>query len=68
MEPPGLPHGAGQSRRRLTRPTPEIPTARAAGRDRSITRPPMNGPRSVMRTVTDRPVNWFVTRTRVPSG
>jgi hypothetical protein len=28
----------------------------------------MNGPRSVMRTTTDRPLSRFVTRTREPSG
>ena len=31
-------------------------------------RPPWNGPRSLMRTVTVAPVRAFVTSTRVPNG
>lgn len=31
-------------------------------------RPPMNGPRSLIRIVTDRPFLTFVTRKRVPNG
>ena len=42
--------------------------ARAAPQERSIDRPPMNGPRSLMRTTTLRPLLRLVTRTRVPKG
>lgn len=31
-------------------------------------RPPANGPRSLMRTSTDRPLSRLVTRTQVPNG
>ncbi len=33
-----------------------------------MTRPRTNGPRSLMRTTTERPFARFVTRARVPSG
>src|SRR5206468_3505288 len=47
---------------------PEKPIARAAAGVRSITRPRTNGPRSLIRTITDWPLRRFVTRTRVPNG
>jgi hypothetical protein len=40
----------------LTRAVPPIPIAFAAARDRSMQRPRTNGPRSVIRTVTLRPL------------
>ena len=45
-----------------------MPTACAAEFERSIERPRMNGPRSEIRTTTERPFAVFVTRTFVPSG
>ena len=45
-----------------------IPSASAAERETSTMRPGMNGPRSLTRTVTDRPVVTSVTRRRVPNG
>ena len=42
--------------------------ARAAAGDRSMTRPRTNGPRSVIRTVTERPLLRLVTRTWLPNG
>jgi rare lipoprotein A (peptidoglycan hydrolase) len=50
--------------------TPEVgrPITRAAPNVRSMTRPLTNGPRSLMRTTTDRPVFTIITRTRVPNG
>src|SRR5437870_6583648 len=44
------------------------PSRWAAAYERSITRRPANGPRSLMRTSTERPLSKLVTRTRVPSG
>lgn len=49
-------------------PCPVKPSRRAAARDRSMIRFPIQGPRSRIRTITDRPFRKFVTRTRVPSG
>src|SRR6202030_122974 len=34
----------------------------------SMMRPLVNGPRSLMRTMTVRPLRWLVTRTMVPNG
>ena len=53
-----------------TRPTPLAlsPIWEAAAADRSITRPWPKGPRSLMRTTTERPVERLVTRTWVPKG
>lgn len=36
--------------------------------DRSIMRPPVYGPLSLILTTTERPLLWLVTRTLVPSG
>src|SRR5215203_525960 len=47
---------------------PVMPMARAAARERSITRPLVNGPRSVIFTVTARPLRRFTTSTFVPNG
>src|SRR5690606_37418201 len=53
-----------------TRATPEptMPTASAPARERSMTRPGLNGPRSLMRTTTERPLSSLTTRTRVLKG
>ena len=48
--------------------SPPTPMAFAAAGLRSITRPFTNGPRSLIRTITDRPVWRLVTRTFVPKG
>ena len=47
---------------------PEKPKARARAGVRSITRPRTNGPRSLIRTVTLRPLRRWVTRTCVPNA
>lgn len=44
-----------------------MPSARAAPDDRSMQRPLMNGPRSLIRTVTLRPLLWEVTVTCDPN-
>src|SRR5437763_14304435 len=49
-------------------PGPTIPRVSAAEYETSTTRPGTNGPRSLTRTVTDRPVATFVSRNRVPNG
>src|SRR5207247_2175574 len=49
-------------------PRPTMPSAVAAARDTSSTRPCANGPRSLTRTTTERPLARFVTRTWVPMG
>ena len=49
-------------------PLPTIPNASAAECETSTIRPGTYGPRSLTRTVTDRPVATFVTRKRVPNG
>src|SRR6478752_150756 len=49
-------------------PAPFMLIAPAAADDRSITRPPTYGPRSLMVTTTDWPLRWLVTRTLVPNG
>src|SRR5258707_12494477 len=49
-------------------PRPTIPSVSAAEYETSTSRPGTNGPRSLTRTVTDRPVATFVTRNRVPNG
>jgi hypothetical protein len=53
-----------------TRATPSRarPMRRAAASERSIPRPRTNGPRSLMRTTTDFPVERFVTRANDPLG
>jgi hypothetical protein len=52
----------------LTRVSPEKPSARAVAGIRSMMRPRVNGPRSLIRTTTDFPFARFVTRTLVPNG
>src|SRR5262249_29980097 len=47
-------------------PAPISSSSRAAASERSMSRPRMKGPRSLMRTTTHRPVRQ--TRTRVPKG
>ena len=49
-------------------PRSTMPIVSAAKYDKSTDRPGIYGPRSLMRTVTDRPVSTFVTRRRVPNG
>jgi hypothetical protein len=49
--------------RRETIAVPLKPSTRAAPVDRSMHRPFTNGPRSFIRTVTLRPVEWEVTVT-----
>src|SRR5215212_979709 len=49
--------------RRETIAVPPMPSTRAAPVDRSMHRPFTNGPRSFIRTVTLRPVEWEVTVT-----
>src|SRR5690606_26856694 len=44
------------------------PSCCAAAFDRSMTRPLMNGPRSLMRTTTDLPLRWLVTLILEPKG
>jgi len=44
------------------------PIARAAPRDKSMSRPRVNGPRSLITTIVEAPVRGFVTFTRVPNG
>ena len=44
------------------------PIARAAARDKSMSRPRVNGPRSLITTMVEAPVRGFVTFTRVPNG
>src|SRR5215211_7306545 len=57
-----------QRRASDTDPTPESPIASAEARDRSMIRPWAEGPRSLMRTMAERPVLRWVTLTRVPKG
>src|SRR5438067_13597129 len=49
-------------------PGPTIPRVSAAEYETSTTRPGTNGPRSLTRTVTDRPVPTFVRLSRGPKG
>src|ERR1022692_1337980 len=49
-------------------PTSVRPIARAAPRDRSMSRPRVNGPRSLMMTTTVAPVRGLLTLTLVPNG
>src|ERR1700693_430101 len=51
-----------------TLPTLARPIACAAPRDRSMSRPRVNGPRSLIVTTVEAPVPGFVTFTRVPNG
>src|SRR5262245_12027713 len=52
----------------LATPLPVMPNVSAADAETSTTRPRTNGPRSLTRTVTERPVSTSVTRSRVPNG
>src|SRR5688572_33230671 len=54
--------------RTVPRPTVIRSSRRAAPLDRSITRPPANGPRSLITTRTVRPLSVRVTRTTVPNA
>src|SRR5262245_901702 len=45
-----------------------MPMLAAAALDRSMILPPVKGPRSLIRTTTDCPLERFSTRTRVPNG
>src|SRR5690606_1323489 len=49
-------------------PRPSMPRSCAARSDTSRTRSPENGPRSLTRTTTLRPLSRLVTRRRVPRG
>ena len=49
-------------------PVRTIPMRRAAALERSRMRLPWNGPRSLTRTTTLRPLRTLVTRSRVPKG
>ena len=51
-----------------TFPTLVRPIARAAPCDKSMSRPRVNGPRSLIVTIVETPVRGFVTFTRVPNG
>jgi len=53
---------------KVTWVTPEKPRDRAAAGVTSITRPRTKGPRSLMVTMTDRPLRLFVIFTLLPSG
>src|SRR3954470_3738781 len=53
---------------KATKPVPVIPSARALPRDKLSTDVRVEGPRSLMRTTTDRPFAWFTPRSRVPNG
>ena len=51
-----------------TVPTLVRPIACAAPRDKSMSRPRVNGPRSLIVTIVEEPVRGFVSFTRVPNG
>jgi len=53
---------------RLTFASPENPRARAAAGVTSMIRPRVKGPRSLIVTITERPLLLLVTRTLVPKG
>ena len=52
----------------VTGARPSEPIALAPAGVRSMIRPAMKGPRSLMRTITERPVLRLVTSTKVPNG
>ena len=52
----------------LPEPMRAMPISFAAASERSITRLEWNGPRSLMRTMTESPVSALVTRSFVPKG
>jgi hypothetical protein len=49
-------------------PCPVMPILSADALERSMTRPTVSGPRTMMRTSTERPLRKCLTRTRVPNG
>src|SRR5262252_7290601 len=53
---------------RATGARPEKPSSCAAAGVTSMTRPRTKGPRSLIRTTTERPLRRLVTRTCVPNG
>src|SRR5262245_43302696 len=55
-------------RRTSATPSAIISSALAAAFDRSMMRPATNGPRSLIRTTTERPLAVFSMRTLVPNG
>ncbi len=59
---------AGPSSLTRAKPLSVMRRCSAARCERSITRPGLNGPRSLMRTTTLSPLSTLVTRTRVPKG
>ena len=61
---PGPPHRISAQ----TVPTLVRPIARAAPGDKSMSRPRVNGPRSLIVTTVEAPVWGFVSFTRVPNG
>jgi hypothetical protein len=61
------PGTSGSTRTRAT-PLRTMSSASAAARERSMTRSGLNGPRSLMRTSTLRPLSRLTTRTTVPNG
>lgn len=61
------PSQLGRTQRRETFSRSAIPNARAAPVDRSMQRPFTNGPRSLTRTVTLRPLDCEVIVTREPN-
>ena len=67
----GSPHCTTSSRTRV-RPVSRNPSASAAARERSMMTPLVRtartGPLSTIRTLTDRSLRRFVTRTTVPNG
>lgn len=67
-QPPMVRWAPGISRRTSATPSCRMPSRVAAAGERSMIRPRTNGPRSSMRTITERPVSRSVTRTRVPNG
>ncbi len=66
--PPGAGCASYISRRTRKTPSRCTPSNRAAFDDRSIMRPFTNGPRSLIRTMADRPDARSITRTSVPNG
>ena len=68
QEPSSLALPSTTDTRTLAMPDLIMPSSSAAARVTSMTRPPVNGPRSLIRTMTSRPFARFSTRTLVPKG